>query len=60
MAVGKIGLNIRANFGDSRSNRSSDIRPAHFVMDDERATTTDRGQDDIKEKRHSVSPTVII
>ena len=29
-----VGLDIRVNFGDSRSNRSRDIRRAHFVSDE--------------------------
>ena len=36
MAVEYVGTDVRVKFGDSRSNRSQDIRAAHFVMDDER------------------------
>ena len=31
-------MDIRVEFGDSRSNGSRDIRAAQFVMDDERTT----------------------
>ena len=37
-AVEWIDLDSRVEFGDSGSNRSRDIRTAHFVMDDERTT----------------------
>ena len=30
----------RVTYGDPRSNRSRDIRAGHFLMDDERTTTT--------------------
>ena len=43
VAVELVGLDVRVQFGDSRSNRSRDIRPAHFVMDDERRRTTADG-----------------
>ena len=45
VVVHQIGMDVRAKFGDSRSNRSWDIRAAaHFVMD-ERWTTADAGRD---------------
>ena len=30
-----VGMHVCANFGDSRSNRSRDIRLPHFVMNDD-------------------------
>ena len=30
---------VRMKFGDSRSNRSGDIRATHFVMDERKTTT---------------------
>ena len=35
VAVEQIGLNVWVKSGDSRSNCSSDMRAAHFVVDDE-------------------------
>ena len=32
-------MDARIKFGDSRSNRSRDIRVTHFVMDDDERTT---------------------
>ena len=34
VAMKYISLDVRIKFGDSRSNRSRDIRAVHFVMDD--------------------------
>ena len=34
-----VDVDVRAKFGDSRSNRSRDIRVAHFLMDDDERTT---------------------
>ena len=34
MAVEWVGMDVHMKFGDSRSKRSSDIRAAHFVIDD--------------------------
>ena len=36
VAVEYVIMDVRLKLGDSRSNRSRDIRAAHFVMDDER------------------------
>ena len=33
MAVEEVGVDVPVRFGDSRSNRSQDIRAAHFFMD---------------------------
>ena len=30
-----VGMDVCANFGDSRSNRSRDIRQSHFVTNDD-------------------------
>ena len=38
-----VGVDARVKFGDSRSNRSWDMRAAHFVMNDERTTKDNRG-----------------
>ena len=35
-AADKVGIDVRVEFGDSRSNSSWDTRAAHFVMDDDR------------------------
>ena len=43
VVVEQVGVDVRVKFGDFRSNRSRDIRAAHFVVDahnDERTTTT--------------------
>ena len=37
-------MDVCEKFDDCRSNRSSVIRAAHFVMDDERQSTVDGGQ----------------
>ena len=34
VAVDLTGMDVPVKFGDSRSNRSRDIRAAHFVMDE--------------------------
>ena len=34
VAVELVGMDVRSEFGDSRSNRSVDIQAAHCVMDD--------------------------
>ena len=49
MDVQWAGMDVHAEFGDSRSNGSRDIRVAHFMMDNER-TTADAGSD-IRQKR---------
>ena len=41
MAVDQVGMNVLVEFVDSRSNRSFDVRAAHFVMDERRQTTED-------------------
>ena len=33
--VEQVGMNTRVKFGDSRSNRSRDIRLPHFVTNDD-------------------------
>ena len=38
MVVDTTGTDVRVKFGDSRSNRSQDIRLPHFVTDVERTT----------------------
>ena len=35
LAVEYLDTDVGVKFGDSRSNRSRDIRVAHFVMDDD-------------------------
>ena len=52
VVVGQVGTDVRVKFGDSRSNRSGDIRSAQFVT-----TTTDHANYHRRQKRHSsVSP----
>ena len=38
MVVDQTGADVHEKFGDSRSNRSRDVRVTHFVMDGERMT----------------------
>ena len=38
VAVEDVTVDVIVKFGDSRSNRSWDTRPAQFVMDDQRRT----------------------
>ena len=38
MAVQYVGVDVCVKFGDSRSNRSQDIRLPHFVTEDNRTT----------------------
>ena len=35
IVVDLVGMDVNIKLADSRSNRSWDIRAAHFVMDDE-------------------------
>ena len=35
LAVEQVGTAVAVKFGDSRLNRSRDIRAAHFVVDDD-------------------------
>ena len=35
VAIKQLGVNIRVEFGDSKPNRSRDIRVAGFVMDND-------------------------
>ena len=39
MAVEYVSMDVRVQFGDSRSNRFSDIRATQFVMDDKRRSS---------------------
>ena len=43
VAAGRPGVDVHVNRGDSRSNRYRDIRPPHFVTDDERRRQTTVG-----------------
>ena len=42
-------MDVLLNFGDSRSNRSRDIRLPYFVTDDERMTTMADGRHNLTE-----------
>ena len=35
VAVEQVGVDVHVKFGNSRPNRSRDIRAAHFVIDDD-------------------------
>ena len=41
-AVGDIDLGVHVKFGNSRSNDSSDMRPYHFLTDDDGGSNNDR------------------
>ena len=57
VTVEEVSSYAAVKFGDSSSNRFKDMRPAHFVMDDERRrTTTVAAHDECRKRRHGVSP----